>query len=124
MKQDSPDETEKGESTRRDPDPPSLLEETPHMERATGLLTLAFVYEGDMIRATSTFKEEDVRRELDDAGIHWDASRKEVQISYAVELPLDEPLLERLRWLKEMGMCANYAIKDDAFSTDGERSNQ
>ena len=107
------------ESTKSTPEPSSLLEETGQMEPAQGLLTLVFVYEGDMIRGTSTFKEEDVRRELDDAGIHWDASRKEVHISYVVELPLDEYLLERLRWLKKLGKCANFYVKEETPSGEG-----
>lgn len=112
MEQNFLDETERGESTRRNSETPSLLEEIRQMASAQGLLTLVFVYEGDMIRGSSTFKEEDVRRELDDAGIHWDASRKEVHISYVVELPLDEYLLERLRWLKAMGVCADFNVQE------------
>lgn len=119
MKQDFPDETERDELTKRNPETPSLLEEKREMEPTQGLLTLVFMYEGDMIRGTSTFKEEDVRRELDDAGIHWDASRKEVHISYVVELPLDEYLLERLRWLKKLGKCANFYVKEEAPLGEG-----
>ena len=76
-------------------------------------LVVVFQYEGDMIRATASFREEDARRELDEAGIHWPASRKEAHLVYEIDSPLEQHLLERLTWLKEMGMCTNFYVRDE-----------
>lgn len=76
-------------------------------------LTIVFTYKEEMRQATSNFAEEDVRRELDDAGIGWPTTRKEVHVSYKIHPPLDPQLVERLTRLKSMGMISSFYVKDE-----------
>lgn len=79
-------------------------------------LTLVIQYEGDMIRATSSFREDEIRQQLDALGICWPADRKEVRLVYSIEPPLSPELLEELTLLKECGMCTNFYVKDEISS--------
>jgi hypothetical protein len=86
------------------------------MSTVTTYLVIVFTLTGDMIRATSYFGEEDVRRELDTVGIHWQASRKEIHLIYEIEPPLEQMVLDRLIWMKNMGMCTNFYVRDEISS--------
>ncbi len=76
-------------------------------------LTLVFTLEGDMIRATEYFGEYDARRALDQAGIHWPAERKEIHLVYGIVPPLSEEQLNALTYLKDMGICSNFYVRDE-----------
>ncbi len=86
------------------------------MSTVTTYLTLVFQLEGDMIRATEYFGEQDARRELDQAGIHWPPDRKEIHVSYVISQPLSEEVLDKLDYLKTMGICTGFYVKDEISS--------
>jgi hypothetical protein len=75
-------------------------------------LIIVFHYKDDMIRATSSFLEEEVRQDLDHIDILWPASRKEVRITYQLAHPLEPWQHERLALMRAAGLCTDFFVEE------------
>ncbi len=76
-------------------------------------LVIVYQLEGDMIRATAYFGEEDTRRELEGVFFFGPPDRKEIQLFYELHEPLTEMQLVKLEYLKQVGICSNFYVRDE-----------
>ncbi len=76
-------------------------------------LVIVYQLEGDMIRATAYFGEEDTRRELEEVFLFGPPTRKEIHLAYELGEPLTEMQLIKLEYLKDMGICSNFYVRDE-----------
>lgn len=86
------------------------------MSTVRSYLTIVFQLKGDMIRATEYFGEQDACRFLDEVGMQYPPDRKEIHLVFDVVLPLSPKVLERLAWMKDIGIISSFYVKDEITS--------